>query len=266
MKKTDGVIIMKNVLIFIYMVFIFAACSNTIKGAIRFDQSTSQFDMCNATEWRRSLSLVAGGTSLDPSQGGTGRTTLTANNVILGNGTASVQLVAPSTAGNVLTSNGTTWVSRSPQYWSGYHDNTCDWTRSNAAFGNYTADASCALVSRNSSGISCSTNGSVLPALDCTVTAAGPFKVCAMIQNYNGTANAGTGLQLNDGTVALAEGGILNATGVSNLGQTTTLCGIAIASTTSLLVVIRGLTTSGSTSHITGLTGATSLDWTIEAL
>lgn len=43
--------------------------------------------------------------------GGTGSTSLTANNVILGNGTGAVQFVAPGTSGNVLTSNGTTWNS-----------------------------------------------------------------------------------------------------------------------------------------------------------
>jgi hypothetical protein len=43
--------------------------------------------------------------------GGTGATTLTANNVLLGNGTSAVQAVAPGTTGNVLTSNGTTWTS-----------------------------------------------------------------------------------------------------------------------------------------------------------
>lgn len=45
------------------------------------------------------------------SKGGTGATTLTANNVLLGNGTSAVQFVAPGTNGNVLTSNGTTWTS-----------------------------------------------------------------------------------------------------------------------------------------------------------
>ena len=43
--------------------------------------------------------------------GGTGSTTLTANNVLLGNGTSALQVVAPGTSGNVLTSNGTTWTS-----------------------------------------------------------------------------------------------------------------------------------------------------------
>jgi len=46
--------------------------------------------------------------------GGTGATTLTANNVILGNGTSAVQFVAPGANGNVLTSNGTTWQSTTP--------------------------------------------------------------------------------------------------------------------------------------------------------
>jgi hypothetical protein len=36
---------------------------------------------------------------------------LTANNVLLGNGTGAPQVVAPGTVGNVLTSNGTTWTS-----------------------------------------------------------------------------------------------------------------------------------------------------------
>jgi hypothetical protein len=45
------------------------------------------------------------------SSGGTGAYTLTANNVIIGNGTSAVGFVAPGTSGNVLTSNGTTWTS-----------------------------------------------------------------------------------------------------------------------------------------------------------
>lgn len=49
--------------------------------------------------------------ALPVASGGTGLATLTANNVILGNGTSAVQFVAPGTSGNVLTSNGTTWTS-----------------------------------------------------------------------------------------------------------------------------------------------------------
>jgi hypothetical protein len=51
-------------------------------------------------------------TPITPAQGGTGLATLTANNVMLGNGTSNVAFVAPGTSGNVLASNGTTWVSQ----------------------------------------------------------------------------------------------------------------------------------------------------------
>ena len=53
-------------------------------------------------------------TPLPVADGGTGAATLTANNVLLGNGTSAVQFVSPSTNGNVLTANGTTWVSSVP--------------------------------------------------------------------------------------------------------------------------------------------------------
>jgi hypothetical protein len=55
---------------------------------------------------------VAG--TLAVGNGGTGATSLTANNVLLGNGTSALQVVAPGTSGNVLTSNGTTWASTTP--------------------------------------------------------------------------------------------------------------------------------------------------------
>jgi hypothetical protein len=46
--------------------------------------------------------------------GGTGSANLTAENVILGNGASTVKVVAPGTANNVLTSNGSTWISQAP--------------------------------------------------------------------------------------------------------------------------------------------------------
>jgi hypothetical protein len=61
------------------------------------------------------LPLTTGVTGTLPvANGGTSLATLTANNVILGNGTSSPLFVAPSTSGNVLTSNGTTWQSTAP--------------------------------------------------------------------------------------------------------------------------------------------------------
>lgn len=61
------------------------------------------------------LPLTTGVTGTLPvANGGTGATSLTANNVLLGNGTSAVQVVAPGASGNVLTSNGTTWQSTTP--------------------------------------------------------------------------------------------------------------------------------------------------------
>jgi len=61
------------------------------------------------------LPLTTGVTGTLPvANGGTSLATLTANNVILGNGTSTPLFVAPSTSGNVLTSNGTTWSSSAP--------------------------------------------------------------------------------------------------------------------------------------------------------
>jgi hypothetical protein len=75
--------------------------------------SSGQVLKSNGTTWSSSAlsgSDISTGT-VGVSVGGTGATTLTANNVILGNGTSAVQFVAPGTSGNVLTSNGTTWTS-----------------------------------------------------------------------------------------------------------------------------------------------------------
>jgi len=48
---------------------------------------------------------------INVANGGTGLSTLTANNVVIGNGTGNVTFVAPGSSGNVLTSNGTAWTS-----------------------------------------------------------------------------------------------------------------------------------------------------------
>jgi hypothetical protein len=54
---------------------------------------------------------ITGITDLTVSDGGTGRSTLTANAVLVGNGTSGINSVSPSTSGNFLVSNGTSWTS-----------------------------------------------------------------------------------------------------------------------------------------------------------
>jgi hypothetical protein len=68
----------------------------------------------NANAVTISGGTISGITDLTVADGGTGASTLSANAVLLGNGTSALQTVAPSTSGNVLTSNGTTWTSATP--------------------------------------------------------------------------------------------------------------------------------------------------------
>ena len=60
----------------------------------------------------QNVTIASVSTPITPAQGGTGLNTLTANNVILGNGTGNVIFIAPGTSGNVLTSNGSVWISQ----------------------------------------------------------------------------------------------------------------------------------------------------------
>jgi hypothetical protein len=78
------------------------------KSMFVYNNATNVVD---ATTYLSSLTL---GSPLPVASGGTGLATLTANNVILGNGTSNPAFVAPSTNGNVLTSNGSTWTSAVP--------------------------------------------------------------------------------------------------------------------------------------------------------
>jgi hypothetical protein len=57
---------------------------------------------------------IVGIVDLAVADGGTGSSSLAANNVLLGNGTSAIQTVAPGSSGNILTSNGSSWQSSAP--------------------------------------------------------------------------------------------------------------------------------------------------------
>ena len=79
-------------------------------------QNFPQLDSTNtfAAAQTFSAGITSTVTPVGVTSGGTGLGTLSANNVILGAGTSTPTFVAPSTSGNLLTSNGTTWVSSTP--------------------------------------------------------------------------------------------------------------------------------------------------------
>lgn len=66
-------------------------------------------------QWSGASNIVGIATA-NVTQGGTGAASLTANNIVTGNGTGPVTLIAPGTGGNVVTSNGTAFNSAAPTW------------------------------------------------------------------------------------------------------------------------------------------------------
>jgi hypothetical protein len=92
-----------------------ATISGTNTGDLTLAGTPDYLTLTNQVLTLTAIDLAADVTgTLGVANGGTGATTLTANNVLLGNGTSAPLEVAPSTTGNVLTSNGTTWTSTAP--------------------------------------------------------------------------------------------------------------------------------------------------------
>lgn len=87
----------------------YLANSNVVIGTTTIPLGNTASSLSNVSLANVTINSVT--SPITPSQGGTGQTSLTANNVILGNGTNNVQFVAPGASGNVLVSNGTSWVS-----------------------------------------------------------------------------------------------------------------------------------------------------------
>lgn len=96
-----------------------AGTSSLTTGILKSTTTSGALSIAVAADFptlNQNTSGTAAGLSatLAVGSGGTGATTLAANSVLLGNTTSALQTVAPSTTGNVLTSNGTTWVSSPP--------------------------------------------------------------------------------------------------------------------------------------------------------
>lgn len=92
--------------------------TQTLSGKTLTTPSISDFtnaghNHTNATSGGQ-LTDAALSAAVGVAKGGTGLTSLTANAVMLGNGTSSPTFVAPGSSGNVLTSNGSTWQSTAP--------------------------------------------------------------------------------------------------------------------------------------------------------
>ena len=179
------------------------------------------------------VSLTTGVTGTLPvANGGTGAATLTANNVLLGNGTSALQVVAPGTAGNVLTSNGTTWASTAPA--AGLTGDTDSATPFETALG-FEAGTS-------TTGVNCTFVGYQAGKANTTGTdntSVGYQALDACISGTNNVAvgSGAAGATTGSDNIAIGKGALLlNTTGASNIAigsgaldaTTTTSGGVAI--------------------------------------
>ncbi len=136
-------------------------------------------------------------TPLTVAQGGIGVGTLTANSVLLGNGTSAPQTVAPGTSGNVLTSNGTTWLSAAA---SGGGGSTAYGAHGSAAANAVYIDAT------GKVGIGSTTPGSLFNVANGAITGTGSFAgpLTSHGQSTILGAVTGTGLHTTTGVGGVA--------------------------------------------------------------
>lgn len=148
--------------------------------------------------------------------GGTSLSTLTLNNVILGNGASAPTFVAPGTSGNILTSNGTTWLSSAPAVnaiTALTGDVTASGTGSVAAtlatvngnVGSFGSSTSIPSFTVNAKGLITAASGNAVIAPAGTLTGATlAANVLASSLTSVGTITSGT---WNGTTIAIANGG-----------------------------------------------------------
>jgi hypothetical protein len=150
--------------------------------------------------------------------------------------------------------------------WSGYHDQTCSWARTSAAYGDPTADASCALVERTNKNFgTVSTSGGVLPAITFTPTKKASYHVCATAKILNSAAGTDNELRLWDGTTVIAE--VETYEYVINNIISVPICGIYKATSTSAVTL--SLQTKAASNTITIASNATSIssvEWTVDEI
>lgn len=150
--------------------------------------------------------------------------------------------------------------------WSGYHDSTCSWARTNSAYGDPTVDATCDLVQRQNQNFGtvspALSGGDDLPGIVFTPVKSGKYLACV---NAYGAPNitavgATIGAQLTDGSVVVSES--VQTGLVSASYQLLSNC--SIYNVASVAPVTLKIQTKASLGQITiGGNGGSAIEWAI---
>jgi hypothetical protein len=161
-------------------------------------------------------------------------------------------------------------ASQGPQSWSGIHSSDCSFARTNTAFGDPTADATCTFTentNRNFGTVTSYLSGSdKLPGISFTPQKTGMYEVCAYVLSRAGAAASPMGLLLTDGTTTLDEKTWNVETSQIDYRRVTPLCGIQNATSTAAQTV--RIHTKASTGAVTLDTNGTGniIKWVVKAL
>lgn len=226
--------------------------------------TTFKFDFPNFTGTHTGTDLSLGINSV--AGGGTGLATLTLNNVILGNGTSTPQFVAPGNSGNVLTDNGTTWVSSASNgnlsYAQAYFSSGSSWSTTSSSFVDPTNSGGNSLTVRQSSGITLTAASSNVCGITFTpASSAAVYLVTAML-GVNTSALQQIGIRLTDGTTVISSPAAWDQDSVAAVMYVPSISGIYAPGTSSPVTVKIQIYTSGGTGNITG-SAQNSVEWVI---
>lgn len=152
-------------------------------------------------------------------------------------------------------------------YWSGYHDSDCYFDRTNNAYGNPNADATCTFTETENESfgtvVSYDDGANPLPGITFTPPELGGYYACALVSGYSGNTGEVLSWRLTDGTTTVADG-IRGPTGAANDRTTIPVCGIWIANTlTPKTLRIQSAASGAAVNEIRGDTLNRSVQWVI---
>lgn len=249
-----------------------AGTSGLSTGILKSTTTTGALTIAIAADFptlNQNTSGTAAGlsTTLVVGSGGTGLATLTSNNLLVGAGASNVTFIAPGTAGNVLTSNGTTFSSSAPltgSYYQGFHTSAASWTVTNTAYTDPSVSGTATLTQRKASGLTVTTAGSNLPGITFTPAASTAiYLVTARVSLYGGTLGGVISSRLFDGTTVIAQGIDAQEPSASGFVDGVGITGIFAPGTASAVTLKIQIAASTGTANIFASGLGNTIEWTI---
>jgi hypothetical protein len=158
-----------------------------------------------------------------------------------------------------------------PASWSGFHENNCSWSRTNTAYGDPSADATCTFTEQNNRNFGTVTSylsgSDRLPGIVFTPSRAGRYLVLVDLGVSGSTAPATQSWRMETSAgVLIAEGSHVQSSGSGNYEVKYSLKGIVDASSTSPLTIrIQCKATAGNCQYVPAGAGGT-IYWTVISL